>query len=113
MSKKRAYSEEYLKYGFTSIILKGVEKPQCVICMEVLSAESMKPFQLKHHFETKHRDLRDRDLSFFQRKAESAKRSRLDTSGSTYQISKAHVHASYLVSLRIANVQNHTPLVQT
>ena len=29
MDKKRRYSEEYLKFGFTSIISKGVEKSQC------------------------------------------------------------------------------------
>ena len=48
---KRAYSDDYLKFGFTSIVTESIEKPQCVICLKVLSAESMNPFQLKRHFE--------------------------------------------------------------
>ena len=44
---KRAYSVDYLKFGFTSIIIGRIEKPQCELCLKVLSAESMKPFQLK------------------------------------------------------------------
>src|SRR6218665_852961 len=37
--KKTKYSDEYLKYGFTSIVVAGIEKPQCVICNDVLSAQ--------------------------------------------------------------------------
>ena len=44
---KRAYSVDYLKFGFTSIIIGGIEKPQCVLCLKVLSAESMNRFNLK------------------------------------------------------------------
>ena len=46
---KRTYSDDYLKFGFTSIIIGEIKKPQCVLCLKVLSAESMKPFQLKGH----------------------------------------------------------------
>ena len=35
---KRSYKEAFLKLGFTE--LDG--KPKCVICLKVLSAESMK-----------------------------------------------------------------------
>lgn len=42
---KRAFSDDYLKFGFTSIVTEGIEDPQCVICLKVLDAESMKPFQ--------------------------------------------------------------------
>ena len=66
---KRAYSDDYLKFGFTSILTEGIEKPQCVICLKVLSAESMKPFQLRRHFEKEHPTYKDRDVSFFQRKS--------------------------------------------
>ena len=51
---KRANSDNYLQFGFTSLVTDGIEKPQCVICLKVLSAESMKPFQLKRHFEKEH-----------------------------------------------------------
>ena len=96
---KRAYSDDYLKFGFTIILTEGIEKPQCVICLKVLSAESMKPFQL---FEKEHPTYKDRDVSFFQRKSDSAKKSRLDTTGQTFVNIKAAVEASYAVSLRIA-----------
>lgn len=35
------YSEDYLKFGFTALICSGTEKPQCVLCCAVLSAESV------------------------------------------------------------------------
>ena len=57
------------------------EKPECVICLKVLSAEFMKPFQLKRHFEKKHPTYKDRDVSFFEEKADSVKKSSLDTNG--------------------------------
>ena len=41
-SKKRTYNKAFLQWGFTSVSDKSVEKPQCVICMKVLTAESMK-----------------------------------------------------------------------
>ena len=99
---KRAYSVDYLKFGFTSIIIGGIEKPQCVLCLKVLSAESMIKFQLKRHFEKEHPTYNDRDISFFERQSQSAKKSRLDTTGQTAITIRAAVEASYVVSLRIA-----------
>ena len=57
--------EEYLKFGFTSIVSNGIEKPQCVLCNVVLSAGSMKPSKLKRHLETKHPNHVTKDLEFF------------------------------------------------
>src|SRR6218665_2076036 len=51
--KKTKYSDEFLKYRFTSIVVAGIEKPQCVICIDVLSAASMKRNKLKRHFDTR------------------------------------------------------------
>ena len=31
---KRAYSDNYLQFGFTSLVTDGIEKPQCVICLK-------------------------------------------------------------------------------
>ena len=42
-----------------------IEKPQCVLCYAVLSAESMKPLKLKRHLETKHPEHVKKDLDFF------------------------------------------------
>lgn len=50
--KTRKYDKEYLKFGFS---WTGDEKepiPLCVICFENLTNESMKPSNLKRHFET-------------------------------------------------------------
>ncbi|KAI6649935.1 protein ZBED8-like [Oopsacas minuta] len=95
---KRAYLDDYLKFGFTSIVIEGIEKPQCVICLKVLSAESMKPFELKRHFEKEHSTYNDRNVSFFQRQSQSVKKSRLDTTGQTAITIRAEVEASYVVS---------------
>ena len=106
---KRTYSEEYLRFGFSFLEEKGVQKPQCVLCMKVLSAESMKPFQLRRHFEKEHRTYKDRNISFFKRKAKSAQNARIDNIGKTTQQSKAAVEASYVVSLRVAKAKKaHT-----
>ena len=106
---KRAYSINYLKFGFTSIIIGGIEKPQCVLCLKVLSAESMKPFKLKRHFEKEHPTYNNRDISFFERQSQSAKKSRLDTTGQTAITIRAAVEASYVVSLCIVkSKKRHT-----
>lgn len=42
-------NDNYLKFGFTVI----ENKPQCVICFETLSTESMKPSKLVLHLNTK------------------------------------------------------------
>lgn len=62
--KKRHYDDSYLKYGFTVIN----NKPQCVICGDVLSRESMKPSKLMRHLTTKHQKEADKPLDFFERK---------------------------------------------
>jgi hypothetical protein len=36
-TRKRKYQEEFLKYAFTSIVINGEEKLQCVVCCEVLT----------------------------------------------------------------------------
>jgi hypothetical protein len=41
-TRKRKYQEEFIKYGFTSVVISGEERPQCVICCEVLANESFK-----------------------------------------------------------------------
>ena len=44
-TRKRSYDESFLKLGFTE--LNG--KPKCVICLKVLSEESMKKNKLQRH----------------------------------------------------------------
>ena len=102
----------YLKFGFTSILTKGIDKPQSVICLKVLSAESMKPFQLKRHFEKEHPAYKDRDIYFFQRKSDSAKKSRLDNTGQTYINTRAAVESDMLCHCELQNLRNPILLVK-
>ncbi|XP_075420983.1 B-cell CLL/lymphoma 7 protein family member B isoform X1 [Tenrec ecaudatus] len=107
--KKRKYSEDFLQYGFTSIITAGIEKPQCVTCCEVLSAKSMKPDKLKHHFNSKHPSFAGKDTNYFRSKADGLKKDRHDTGGKYHKQNVAAIEAAYLVALRIARaVKPHT-----
>ena len=67
--RKINYNESFIKFGFTSIIQDGIEKPQCVICEKVLAVESMKPNQLQKHFTRLHEDIFNEDIAEFQRLA--------------------------------------------
>ncbi|CAH1966339.1 unnamed protein product [Acanthoscelides obtectus] len=42
-AKKRKFSEDYFKFGFTFIEKDEPQLPQCVICMKVLSNEAQSP----------------------------------------------------------------------
>ncbi|XP_036027915.1 protein ZBED8-like [Onychomys torridus] len=108
--KKRRYSEDFLQYGFTSKLTAGIEKPQCVICGDVLSAESMKPNKLKRHFDSKHLSFAGKDINYFRSRADELKRARPDTGGVKYPRQNViAVEASYLVALRIARTMKpHT-----
>ena len=98
-----------MEYGFTVVRNSGIEKPQCVICCDMLSGESMKPSKLKRHLETRHPEYLQKEPSFFKRKEDVLTRSRLDTTGAYHQQSFACIEASYAVSLRIARAKKpHT-----
>ena len=79
--RKRKYSDDFLKWGFTDIVIAGVERPQCVVCLEVLAHESMKPIKLQRHLQTKQPDLKDKSIDFFKAKVVGFKSRRLDSSG--------------------------------
>ena len=72
--RKRKYIEEFFKYGFTFIVEAGIEKPQCVICNKIMSAESMKPNKMKHHFDAKHPNFAGKDVQYFKNKADGVKK---------------------------------------
>jgi hypothetical protein len=84
-TRKRKYQEEFIKYGFTSIVINGEERPQFVICCEVLANLSFKVNKLIRHLKTKHDSLADCGTEFFKRKADIVKKTRLDNSGSYQQ----------------------------
>lgn len=43
-------------------------KPQCVVCLKVLSAESTKKNKLQRHSETNHPGCGNKPIEFFERK---------------------------------------------
>ncbi|KAK4876614.1 hypothetical protein RN001_009120 [Aquatica leii] len=100
----RKYDASYLQLGF--IVKPGTENnnypiPQCVVCSKTLSNQSMKPSLLKRHQTTKHPDLVDKPIEFFQRKSELCKRGN-QCMVKFVNIDKKLVKASYLASYRIA-----------
>ena len=100
--EKREYNDNYIQCGFTTILEKGCEHPQCVVCFKVLSEHSMKPSLLKRHLSRCHPELLDRDVEFFTHKEIGLKRVRLDKSGNVNKQNQAALRASYMVALRIA-----------
>src|SRR6218665_1006265 len=96
------YDDAYLKFGFTLMKSNGEEKPQCVLCSEVLTSTSLKPSKLKRHFKSKHPSSINKDLDFFKRQAKRLHKSRLDDTGMFLQNNKAGLKASYEVSRKIA-----------
>ena len=65
--KLRKYDKSYLQFGFT-VTGPTEQRPQCVLCAEVLANDSMKPCKLKRHLDTKHPDLKEKPVDFFKRK---------------------------------------------
>ena len=57
----------YIVFGF---IENSGGKPMCVVCLQVLANEAMKPAKLKRHLLTKHPEYSDKSKEFFVRKGE-------------------------------------------
>ena len=108
-SRERHYQDKFIELGFYYVTDCGLQKPQCVICYEVLSSESMKQNKLQRHLSSKHPAYKDRDRSFFERKLTSIRDTRLDKQGKYSQNNEHALEASYRVSLRIAKAKHpHT-----
>ncbi|XP_043317906.1 zinc finger MYM-type protein 6 isoform X2 [Cervus canadensis] len=99
----QTYDAEYLKVGF--IICPGSKesspRPQCVICGEILSSENMKPANLSHHLKTKHSELENKPVDFFEEKSLE-----MECQNSALKkcllVEKSLVKASYLIAFQIA-----------
>lgn len=97
-----------MQWGFTSLVDKSVEKPQCVLCGKVLSAENMKPSKLKCHLERMHSEHVGKDLEFFKRKEQVLKNARIDGTGEYGRLSEATLEASYRIALELRSAKNLT-----
>lgn len=106
----RAYHSEFIEIGFHYIEERGgIQKPQCVICYEVLSNESMKKNKLERHFQTKHPAYKGRDKAFFERKLSALRSVKLDKEGDFQCANERALEASYRVSLKIVKAKKtHT-----
>ncbi len=94
ITKKRKYSEEYINYGFISILAYGIEKPQCVLCFKVLGNDSMRSSELKHHLQTIHPHYAEKDPDFFRRHKSGLGKQKLDATGAFQQQTSSVVEAS-------------------
>ncbi|XP_018497169.1 protein ZBED8-like [Galendromus occidentalis] len=51
MSKKRNWSDDYVRFGFTLVMGKdSLPKAQCILCSTVFANTSLKPSKLEPHF---------------------------------------------------------------
>ena len=101
-SRERPYQDKFIELGLYCVTNRGVKNPQCVICYEVLSNESMKQNKLQRHLSSKSPAYKDRDRSFFERKLTALRNTRLDKQGKCHQTNQRALEASYRISLRIA-----------
>ncbi|CAH1992241.1 unnamed protein product [Acanthoscelides obtectus] len=85
-AKKRKFSEDYVKFGFTFIEKDELQLPQCVIRVKVFCNDSMRPNRLERHLKQQHPTLVLKTKEFFSSKAESLNRMRLDKLGSYHTV---------------------------
>lgn len=76
-------------------------QPQCIICHELLSNQSMKLSLLKRHFESKHANLKNKSIKYFKSQLSGLKHSSKIIENFA-NINEKALEASYHVSLRIA-----------
>ncbi|XP_050064469.1 protein FAM200B-like [Aphis gossypii] len=97
--KDRKYQDSYIKFGFTFDVEKG--EPKCVICLERLASESMKPSKLKRHLVTKHPQFQHKEEDFFKRyenSIEVQKNTMRNFSSVSIKALAASLEASYLIA---------------
>lgn len=98
--KRRKYDPDYIAYGFTAVGTSG-DQPLCVVCLQTLSNEGMKPAKLKRHLTTMHPDVANKPKEYFERQKELYLKQKGKMTVCATVNEKA-LRASYLVALRIA-----------
>jgi len=64
--KRRKYDPEYISFGFIAM-QTGADLPLCVVCLQTLSNDAMKPEKLKRHLTTMHSDVDSKPKEYFER----------------------------------------------
>ena len=109
----RQYQESYLKYGFISAWRSDLPRPLCVICGARLLNEAMKPSKLLCHLETKHSDIKDKPLEYFERrKGEREGKKELLRAFNALTTNVDALKASFLVADCIAKAEKPFAIVE-
>ena len=75
--KKRKYLDDYIEFGFVSLLKGDTEVPVCVICYKTLNNNAMRPSHLKWHLTTAHSALADKPKAFFVMRSHFLKKAKL------------------------------------
>ena len=95
--RKRSSDESFLKLGFAELN----DKPKCVICLKILSEESMKKNKLQRHLTTNHPGCVDKPVEFFKHKLQSIASQKSVLTAFT-EVNKSAVYSLYATSYQIA-----------
>ncbi|CAH1958919.1 unnamed protein product [Acanthoscelides obtectus] len=64
-AKKRKFSQDYVKFGFTFMETAELQLPLYAICIKVLSNDSMRLNRLERHLQQQHPSLVLKTKEFF------------------------------------------------
>ena len=111
---KRTFLENYVQYGFTQMVEKDATQcAQCLLCTDVLSNASLKPFKLKAHLKNIHPYNAGDDLGTFQAKRARFIASRTLPKLGYVPLRKPAIEGTYRVAQRIAKLRNAHTLPRT
>lgn len=110
MSKKRKYSDSYIKFGFVNQTKDNEDHPQCVVCYKVLANAALKPSKLTEHLTKCHPAVANKSPDYFERLAGGLKRQKLDNTGAYRATNENAVKASFTVSYLVAKSKKHIQL---
>ena len=98
---RRKYSKEFIKLGFTCILINDEPRPQCVVCSEVLANKSLKAGKLQQHIKAKHPKLINKPIPFFRRlekESLSEKKTMTEFFSTSAKCQKASYEVAYIIA---------------
>ena len=104
IGNSRKYDPNFIRLGFTKTVINSVDRPQCVLCGQVLSNEALKASKMLRHVRAKHGNVSQKPQEYFERKRDELFHQQGDIAG----VSKSNVaalRASYKVCLNIAKAK--------
>jgi hypothetical protein len=61
----RRYDEKYLRFGFICVTVNDQQRPQCVICSQILANEALNPTKLRRHLKANHTRMLGETIGVF------------------------------------------------